>query len=73
MSLIQAYATDVCVPISRLSEAVSHSSELLSSTDMPCGIVGHVGDGNFHCIICFDESNAEELQKCVHIAEEIAL
>ena len=45
----QIQSTDVCVPISRLAEAVERSREMAAARDLEVYVVGHVGDGNFHC------------------------
>ena len=44
----RAVTTDVCVPISRLAECVEETEQDLKASPLPCPIVGHVGDGNFH-------------------------
>ena len=44
----KAHATDVCVPISRLAEAVGRAKEKAAELGLFCPVVGHVGDGNFH-------------------------
>ena len=41
-------ATDVCVPISRLADCIIESKRDLDESGIRSGIVGHVGDGNFH-------------------------
>lgn len=46
-----AYSTDVCVPISNLPEIVMFCAELAAEMGVPAPIVGHVGDGNFHCFL----------------------
>lgn len=43
-----AFVTDVCVPISRLAEAVNAAGQKAAEMDLLAPIVGHVGDGNFH-------------------------
>ena len=50
----QGISTDVCVPISRLAECIlaTHQDTRASGFEVP--IVGHVGDGNFHCIFVVD-------------------
>lgn len=58
----QMMLTDVCVPISKLAEAVVFAREELDRTGLEGGIVGHVGDGNFHVLLMIDHENAEELK-----------
>ena len=55
--------TDVCVPISKLSEAVSRTQARAAELSYMAPIVGHVGDGNFHAVLFLDKSNPEELKK----------
>lgn len=44
-------STDVCVPFSKLPEAVLYAQEMLQELGIKGGIVGHVGDGNFHVMV----------------------
>jgi len=43
-------STDVCVPISQLAECVEETRLDLEETGLMSTIIGHVGDGNFHCL-----------------------
>ena len=42
------WATDVCVPISRLAECILETQKDIVASDLYAPIVGHVGDGKFH-------------------------
>jgi D-lactate dehydrogenase (cytochrome) len=42
------FATDVCVPISRLADCVEETQRDVTEAGLVAPIVGHVGDGNFH-------------------------
>jgi D-lactate dehydrogenase (cytochrome) len=48
------------VPISRLAECVVETEQDLMASPLPCPIVGHVGDGNFHVAILIDPDKPEE-------------
>ena len=50
----RAIVTDICVPISRLAEAVNATRSDLEAAGVDGPILGHVGDGNFHAILMFD-------------------
>lgn len=65
--------TDVAVPISELANAVIYTRQLLDELNIPGGILGHVGDGNFHSIIMIDLSNEEEVQKAKDFNEKVVL
>lgn len=53
--------TDVCVPISRLAQAIAETRADVAASSLTATIVGHVGDGNFHLIMLVDPGNADEL------------
>lgn len=57
----RALTTDVCVPISRLAQCVVETEVDLRNSSLPCPIVGHVGDGNFHVAMLIDPAKPEEL------------
>ena len=58
------FATDVCVPISRLAECVVETQRDMEESDLFGPIVGHVGDGNFHVQLFCDIRNEEEVARC---------
>jgi D-lactate dehydrogenase (cytochrome) len=57
----KGWATDVCVPISRLAECISETKRDLASSSIPSALVGHVGDGNFHLVFMIDPQQPEEI------------
>ena len=57
----RAWATDVCVPISRLSDCIMETKAEHADLQFPVCLVGHAGDGNFHVIYLLDPSSDEEL------------
>jgi D-lactate dehydrogenase (cytochrome) len=63
--------TDVCVPISRLTEAVVKAKETAKASGQTSCIVGHVGDGNFHCLILFPDNDQAALEKAWALDREI--
>ena len=56
-----AISTDICVPISKLAQAVSETREDIQKSILSGPILGHVGDGNFHAILLIEKDNVEEL------------
>ncbi|XP_060892286.1 probable D-lactate dehydrogenase, mitochondrial [Labrus mixtus] len=65
----KAYATDVCVPLSRLPQIIVETKEDLIENKLTGPIAGHVGDGNFHCLMVVDPNDPEE-QHRVHLFTE---
>lgn len=55
------WSTDVCVPISRLAECVVETRADLTDTPFPGTMLGHVGDGNFHCILLLNLDDPVEM------------
>ena len=67
----QAFATDVCVPISRLAECVTKSQEAIAELDLVAPILGHVGDGNFHLSLLVDMTDADEVRRAGVLMERL--
>lgn len=57
----QAWVTDVCVPISRLTESILAVKQDAATSALTCAVLGHVGDGNFHAGYLFDPAHPEQL------------
>ena len=55
--------TDVAVPLSELASAIEHARGLLDASGLRGGIVGHVGDGNFHVAFLLDPDDATSLAR----------
>jgi D-lactate dehydrogenase (cytochrome) len=67
----QVWATDVCVPISRLADCIVETQKDLESTHLPAPIVGHVGDGNFHLSFVLDPTKPEEIAEANRINDRL--
>ncbi|WP_127903442.1 FAD-binding oxidoreductase [Solirhodobacter olei] len=67
-----AWVTDVCVPISRLAEAVEETRADIAAASIPGPILGHVGDGNFHAILLVDPGNEAEATEAKRLAARMA-
>lgn len=67
----RAISTDTCVPISRLADSLSGAREILDRAAVPTMILGHVGDGNFHCVLLLDQNNDDEVAECEKLNDEI--
>jgi D-lactate dehydrogenase (cytochrome) len=62
----RVWTTDVAVPISRLADIIDETKADLSRSGLTGAIVGHVGDGNFHTILLYNEREAEIAEAIVH-------
>jgi D-lactate dehydrogenase (cytochrome) len=56
-------STDVCVPISQLTEVIMATRKDVDDLKLTGPIVGHVGDGNFHVGLCVDPDDADEMRR----------
>ena len=67
----KGWATDVCVPISRLAECISETKRDLAHSPIPSALVGHVGDGNFHLVFMIDPNRPEEIAEASRLNERM--
>jgi D-lactate dehydrogenase (cytochrome) len=67
----RSFTTDVCVPISRLAECITETIRDTSASPLPAPILGHVGDGNFHCAILADPDRPEEIEEAERLNRRI--
>jgi D-lactate dehydrogenase (cytochrome) len=65
----RGWTTDVCVPISRLTEAVTAAQKDLAASSLKGALVGHVGDGNFHMVYLVDPARAEEIEEARRLTD----
>jgi D-lactate dehydrogenase (cytochrome) len=64
-------ATDVCVPISRLTECILETRRDLEQSPIPAPIVGHVGDGNFHLVLLVKRDDPAEVAEGDRLNERL--
>lgn len=67
-----ALVTDSCVPVSRLAEAIAATQADLADSPLTGPILGHVGDGNYHCILLIDLKNAAEVAEAKRLSARMA-
>ena len=60
------WTTDVAVPMSRLSDIIDETKADISRSGLVGSIVGHVGDGNFHAIILYNDKEHAIADGVVH-------
>jgi D-lactate dehydrogenase (cytochrome) len=67
----QVWATDVCVPISRLGECITETQKDIATSFLPAGIVGHAGDGNFHISFMLNSSEPKEMAEAERLNQRL--
>lgn len=72
----EVWSTDVAVPLSRLPDIIEISKKEMDELGLFAGILGHIGDGNFHEGILYDKTDPKEreaVSHCVHNMVDRAL
>jgi D-lactate dehydrogenase (cytochrome) len=69
----KGWATDVCVPISRLAECIGETQAELDRASFFTALLGHVGDGNFHCGFLIDPDDPAERAEAEALNERLML
>jgi len=59
----RVYSTDVCLPISKITECVNFADVEAKKFGLRAPMVGHLGDGNFHVLLPYDPEKKETYQK----------
>ncbi|XP_014680855.1 PREDICTED: probable D-lactate dehydrogenase, mitochondrial isoform X2 [Priapulus caudatus] len=67
-----AYSTDVCVPLSKLSEVIVESRKDIEAAGVKGPMIGHVGDGNFHALLLAEPTKPDAKQTVISLAKSIA-
>jgi D-lactate dehydrogenase (cytochrome) len=66
------YATDVCVPISRLADCIRETrDDVERSADITSFLLGHIGDGNFHYVFLIDPDDPSEYDLVQQLSERM--
>jgi D-lactate dehydrogenase (cytochrome) len=60
------WTTDVAVPISRLADIIDETKADIAASGLIGSIVGHVGDGNFHSILLYNDTEHHVAEELVH-------
>ncbi|HEX7812824.1 MAG TPA: FAD-linked oxidase C-terminal domain-containing protein [Burkholderiales bacterium] len=69
----EIWATDVCVPISRLTECIMETKKDLKSSFLVAPLVGHVGDGNFHLGFLINRDDPKELEEAERLNDRLVM
>ncbi len=60
------------MPISRLAEAIDFAVSKSAALDLTATIIGHVGDGNFHCALSFDPDDKAQFARVQDFMHQLA-
>ncbi|MSU90557.1 FAD-binding protein [Rhodobacteraceae bacterium 2CG4] len=63
--------TDICVPISRLADAVAETRADIDASRITGAVVGHVGDGNFHTSLLTEPGNEDDMRTALDLAKRM--
>ncbi|MFO1066940.1 MAG: FAD-linked oxidase C-terminal domain-containing protein [Geminicoccaceae bacterium] len=64
--------TDVCVPIGNLAACVAATKRDLVASGLVAPIVGHAGDGNFHCSLLVMMDDTDEVARARAFIDRLA-
>lgn len=67
----RSLTTDACVPLSRLAQCITETASDIQAAGIMAPIFGHVGDGNFHCLILIDPKVEWEVQAAEQISHRL--
>ena len=59
----RVYSTDVCLPISKITECVKFAERETEKLGLRAPMVGHLGDGNFHVLLPYNPKQIETYDK----------
>ncbi len=68
----RGFATDACVPLSRMVECVLASTADAAESGLTAPLTGHVGDGNFHFVVLVDPGDPDELARARAFGDRLA-
>jgi len=69
----EIWATDVCVPISKLAECILETKKDLKQSFLTAPLVGHVGDGNFHLGFLINRDDPKELAEAERLNDRLVM
>ncbi len=63
------WTTDICVPVSQLTTAITLVQDAVAKAGLTAPILGHVGDGNFHTLFVLPPGDSAAWEKAKAINE----
>src|SRR4029077_20791877 len=68
---VEAWVTDICVPISRLAECIGETQKDIAASFLRAGILGHAGDGNFHVGFMLNPNEQKEMAEAERLNQRL--
>ncbi|OWK32488.1 FAD-binding oxidoreductase [Sphingomonas mucosissima] len=65
------WSTDICVPISKLAEAIARARAAVDAAGLLAPILGHVGDGNYHVFFVLRRDDPVGWEKARAVNEQL--
>lgn len=62
---VKIWSTDIAVPISKLPNVIDETLAEIIGSGLYGTIVGHVGDGNFHCLVMYDDETEQKAMQLI--------
>lgn len=63
---MKAWTTDVAVPLSQLPDIVMQAKQSITDAGLLGGVLGHIGDGNYHAIMLYTPEQSDIVADVVH-------
>ncbi|MEP6791925.1 MAG: FAD-linked oxidase C-terminal domain-containing protein, partial [Ramlibacter sp.] len=67
----RSFTTDACVPMSALAQCLAETVADIEASGLPAPVFGHVGDGNFHCLLLVDPSKPQEVATAEALSQRL--
>lgn len=67
----RSFTTDACVPLSGLAQCIEETVQDIRGSGLLAPVFGHVGDGNFHCLLLVDPGDACEVRAAEGVSHRL--
>jgi D-lactate dehydrogenase (cytochrome) len=67
----RSFTTDACVPISALADCLTETVADIEASGLLAPVFGHVGDGNFHCLLLVNPDDPQEVRTAELLSQRL--
>jgi D-lactate dehydrogenase (cytochrome) len=67
----RSFTTDACVPLSKLAGCLAETLQDIERSGLTAPVFGHVGDGNFHCLLLVDPEDGLEVAAAESVSRRL--